>query len=106
LATGGIDLPSLFRKIKGVRHFEVSAGHGDSAALREITRQWSFHVTSRGRRPAAFLGGIPFGFTAESVDPGRCFRKSPGHPRAPSKLSPKKQIPKVRGARRDRSATF
>jgi len=30
-------LSSLFKRIKGVKHFEVPAGHGDSAVLREIT---------------------------------------------------------------------
>jgi hypothetical protein len=90
---------SLFNKIKGVKYFEVSAGHGDSAALREITRRWSFHGTRRGRRPSAFLCGIPFGFNYESVDPGRCFRKAHHHPRAQSKLSPQKQVLKVKGGK-------
>ena len=91
--------PSLFKKHKGVKYFEVSAGHGDSAALREITRRWFFHGTRRGRRPSAFLCGIPFGFADESGDPGRCFRKSHRHPRAQSKLSPQKQIRKVKGGK-------
>jgi len=74
-------LPFAFQK-KGVKYFEVSAMHGDSAALREITRRWSFPETRRGHRPSAFLCGIPFGFADESGDPGRCFRKSHRHPRA------------------------
>ena len=93
--------PFTFQKNKVVKHFEVSAGHGDSAALREITRRWSFHRTRRGLRPSAFLCGIPFGFKDESGDPGRCFRKSHRHPRAQSKLSPQKQITKVTGARKE-----
>jgi hypothetical protein len=32
-------------------------GHGDSAALRETTRRWSFHEMRRGRRPSASLCG-------------------------------------------------
>ena len=91
--------PFTFQKNKVVKHFEVSAGHGDSAALREITRRWSFHRTRRGLRPSAFLCGIPFGFKDESGDPGRCFRKSHRHPRAQSKLSPQKQILKVKGGK-------
>jgi len=91
--------PFIFQKIKGVKYFEVSPGHGDRAALREIKRRWSFHRTRRGLRPSAFLCGIPFSFKDESVDPGRCFRKSHRHPRAQPKLSPQEQIPKVKGGK-------
>ena len=91
--------PFTFQKNKGVKYFEVSAGHGDSAALREITRRWFFHGSRRGLRPSAFLCGIPFGFTDERVDPGRCFRKSHRHPRAQSKISPQKPILKVKGGK-------
>ena len=101
-------LSPLFKRIKGGKYFEVFAGHGDSVALREITRRWSFHGTRGARRPSAFLCRIPFGFTGESADPGRCFGKSHRHPRAQSKLFPRKQIPKVKlgGARFGRSLTI
>ena len=49
-----------FQKHKSGEYFEVPAGHGNSAALCEITRRWSFHGTSRGHRPSAFLCGTPF----------------------------------------------
>ena len=80
---------ALFKKIKGARCFEVSAEPGDSAALCEITAV-VFQGTRRRRRSSAFLGGIHFGYAAESADPGRRFRKSPRHPRAQLKLSPQK----------------
>ena len=96
----GLPLPPFtFQKKKGVKCFAVSAGHGDSAALREITRRWPFHGTRRSLRPSAFLCGIPFGFNDESVDPGRCFRKAHRHPRAQSKLSLQEKIPKVKGGK-------
>src|SRR5512145_2069849 len=52
-----------------------------------------------GRRPAASFCGIVLGFLDESQDPDRCFRESRRHPRAPSKLSAKKQMPKVKGGK-------
>jgi len=42
----------LFKIIKGIRCFQVPAGRGDSAALRETTRRRSCH--GAGRRPQAF----------------------------------------------------
>ena len=88
--------PSLFKKHKGAEYFEVPAGHGDSNALLETTRRWSFHGRGRGRRPSAFLCGTPFGYGDESGDPDQCFRESRRHPRAPSELLPKKRKSKGR----------
>ena len=87
------------KNIKGSDTSEPRQGRGDSDALRGTTRRWSFHGSGRGRRPSASLCGNAFGIADESGIPGRCFRKSHRHPRAQSKVSPQKQLLKVKGGK-------
>jgi len=89
---------ALFHFCEGIRGSEPSdprERRGDSAALRETTRRWSFHGLGRSRRPSASLRGNPFGFADESGVPSRCFRESRRRPRAQSKPSSQKHWFKV-----------
>jgi len=91
--------PSLFKKHKGIGYFEVPGrARGQRRALRNhkaVVFLW------KEAGPQAFRLSLrkPFGFTDESGNPGRCFRKSRRHPRAQSKFSPQRQISKVKGGK-------
>jgi hypothetical protein len=80
-------LPSVFKKYKKIGSFQVDAwARGQRRASRNheaVVFPW----VEAG--PQAFRLSLrkPGGFTEESYDPGRCFRKSRRHPRAQSKLS-------------------
>ena len=99
MSRGNLKLASLHFS-KNIRRSDISEarpGRGNSAALRETTRRWSFHGIRRGHRPSASLCGIPFGFADESGLPGRCFRESRRRPHAQTKLLSQKTKIKSEG---------
>jgi len=90
---------SLFTKPKGIESFEVPTGA--RGQRHDLRKDEAVVIPGDEAGPSAFrlLCGKPFGFAAESEDPGRCFRKARRHPRAHSKLSHQKLIPNAKGGK-------
>jgi hypothetical protein len=92
--------PFTFQKIQGIR--VVPSVHRGAGAAPRLTKPQGAGLSKGpggGRRPAASFCGIVLGFLDESQDPDRCFPEPRRNLRAPSKLSAKKQMPKVKGAK-------